>query len=222
MPAEPSAPRSSTDTASADTAVEPVDEATVPVVSGPPVFPPAPAPVFPPAPPVAPPVAAPPVPPAPVVPPTVVAPPVMMAPIPAQSAPPPMPAPTAPLPPVPSAPPPPPAPTEPPKPEKWAGRAQIAGAAAPGQKKAAGPTAPTAMMSRYSDAAETRVAMSNHPGAVAVRPRRRGRFRRFLGAVFALILLVAVPVVSAYVSYKLASGENPFEWPPSMDLSRVF
>jgi hypothetical protein len=31
-----------------------------------------------------------------------------------------------------------------------------------------------------------------------------------------------VPVVSAYVSYKLASGENPFEWPPSMDLSRVF
>jgi hypothetical protein len=106
--------------------------------------------------------------------------------------------------------------------QKWAGRAQLAGAAAPGQKKAAAPTAPTAMMSRYTDAAETRVAMSAQPGMVAVRPRRRGKFRRFLGALFALLLLVAVPVVSAYVSYKLASGENPFEWPPSMDLSRVF
>jgi hypothetical protein len=40
--------------------------------------------------------------------------------------------------------------------------------------------------------------------------------------VFALILLLAVPVVSAYVAYKLSAGENPFEWPPSMDLSRVF
>jgi hypothetical protein len=211
MPAEPSAPTAPADTASVDTAVEPVDEATVPVVSGPPVFPPpAPAPV------------SPPVPPAPVAPAPVGPPPVMMAPVPAQSAPPPMPAPTAPLPPVPAAPPPPPAPAEPPKPEKWAGRAQLAGATAPGQKKAAGPTAPTAMMNRYADAAETRIAMSAQPGAVAVRPRRRGRFRRFLGVLFALILLVAVPVVSAYVSYKLASGENPFEWPPSMDLSRVF
>jgi hypothetical protein len=53
-------------------------------------------------------------------------------------------------------------------------------------------------------------------------PRRRGRVRRFFGALFALLLLLAVPVVSAYVAYKLASGENPFEWPPSMDLSRVF
>jgi hypothetical protein len=35
-------------------------------------------------------------------------------------------------------------------------------------------------------------------------------------------LLLAVPVVSAYVAYKLTLGENPFEWPPSMDLSRVF
>jgi hypothetical protein len=52
--------------------------------------------------------------------------------------------------------------------------------------------------------------------------RRRGRCRRFLGALLALLLVLAVPVVSAYVSYKLASGENPFDWPPSMDLSRVF
>jgi hypothetical protein len=37
-----------------------------------------------------------------------------------------------------------------------------------------------------------------------------------------VLLLIAVPVVSAYVSYKLASGENPFVWPPSMDLSHVF
>ena len=40
MPAEPSAPTSPADT------VDPADEATVPVVSGPPVFPPPPAPVF--------------------------------------------------------------------------------------------------------------------------------------------------------------------------------
>jgi hypothetical protein len=60
------------------------------------------------------------------------------------------------------------------------------------------------------------------PGPYVVIVRRRGRIRRFFGAVFALTLIVSVPVVSAYVSYKLASGENPFEWPPSMDLSRVF
>jgi len=46
--------------------------------------------------------------------------------------------------------------------------------------------------------------------------------RRFFGAILALVLIVAVPVVSAYVAYKLASGQNPFEWPPTMDLSRVF
>jgi hypothetical protein len=38
----------------------------------------------------------------------------------------------------------------------------------------------------------------------------------------ALLLLLAVPVVSAYVAYKLASGENPFDWPPTVDLSHVF
>jgi hypothetical protein len=37
-----------------------------------------------------------------------------------------------------------------------------------------------------------------------------------------LAVILSVPVVSAYVAYKLASGENPFEWPPSMDLSHVF
>jgi hypothetical protein len=36
------------------------------------------------------------------------------------------------------------------------------------------------------------------------------------------LLLIAVPVVSAYVAYKLASDENPFNWPPTVDLSRVF
>jgi len=52
--------------------------------------------------------------------------------------------------------------------------------------------------------------------------RRPGRARRFFGALFAMLLCLAVPVVSAYVSYKLASGENPFEWPPNMDLSNIF
>jgi hypothetical protein len=106
------------------------------------------------------------------------------------------------------------------KPEKWAGRAVIAGAAAPGQKKAAAPTAPTAMMARYPDAA-TQMAPRMAQAPFPVR-RRRGVFRRFFGALFALVLLLAVPVVSAYVAYKLSSGENPFEWPPSMDLSRIF
>jgi hypothetical protein len=52
--------------------------------------------------------------------------------------------------------------------------------------------------------------------------RRRSGARRFFVALLALLLLIAVPVVSAYVSFKLASGENPFVWPPSMDLSHVF
>ncbi len=64
------------------------------------------------------------------------------------------------------------------------------------------------------------------PYGVAYSPyatvRRRGGARRFFGALFALMLCLAVPVVSAYVSYKLASGENPFEWPPRMDLSHIF
>jgi hypothetical protein len=98
----------------------------------------------------------------------------------------------------------------------------LAGASAPGQKKPAAPTAPTAMMARYPDSA-TRMSPPV-PQAAYARParRRKGRIRRFFGALFALILLLAVPVVSAYVAYKLSSGENPFEWPPSMDLSRIF
>jgi hypothetical protein len=67
-----------------------------------------------------------------------------------------------------------------------------------------------------------RPAVLRQPGPYLVVVRRRGRVRRFFGAMFALTLILSVPVVSAYVSYKLASGENPFEWPPSMDLSRVF
>jgi hypothetical protein len=77
------------------------------------------------------------------------------------------------------------------------------------------------MMSRYPEPGATRLGPAI-PLAPARPMKRRGRFRRFLGALFALALLLAVPVVTAYVSYKLASGENPFEWPPSMDLSRIF
>lgn len=106
--------------------------------------------------------------------------------------------------------------------EKWSGRVAVPGAAPPGAKKQPAPVAPTQKMARYEE--PEMVA----PVAVAPRPtvRRRGRakvrIRRFFGALLALLLILAVPVVSAYVSYKLASGENPFEWPPSIDLSQVF
>jgi hypothetical protein len=46
--------------------------------------------------------------------------------------------------------------------------------------------------------------------------------RRFLTAVMSLVLLAAVPVVSAYVAYKLASGENPFQWPPTVNYNDFF
>jgi hypothetical protein len=85
-------------------------------------------------------------------------------------------------------------------PDKWAGRVAVPGSGPSPQPVP--PTAPTMA-----------------PLFVA---RRRSGLRRFLGVIVALILLVAVPVVSAYVSYKLAMGENPFEWPPTMDLSKVF
>jgi hypothetical protein len=77
------------------------------------------------------------------------------------------------------------------------------------------------MMARYPETA-TRMGPSVPGYAAYVERRRKGRIRRFFGAVIALLLLIAVPVVSAYVAYKLSSGENPFEWPPSMDLSRIF
>ena len=77
---------------------------------------------------------------------------------------------------------------------------------------------------------QTQVAQYGNPYGTSVQPvyvpypalRRPGGARRFFGALFAMLLILAVPVVSAYVSYKLASGENPFEWPPRMDLSRIF
>jgi hypothetical protein len=95
----------------------------------------------------------------------------------------------------------------------------VPGAAAPGQKKTAAPTAATQTMDRYAD-----TAVGARTRAPAYRPprRRRSAGRRFFTAVFALLLLVAVPVVSAYVSYKLASGENPFEWPPTVDYDKFF
>lgn len=114
-----------------------------------------------------------------------------------------------------------------PKPEVWAGRAAIPGAAGPEQKKAA-PVAPTQKMARYAEPTPTVMAARPAPPRPAAPPRRpapgrrRGRFRRFLGAVLALLLLLAVPVASAYVAYKLASGENPFEWPPYVDLGQGF
>jgi hypothetical protein len=120
---------------------------------------------------------------------------------------------------------------EPAKPEKWAGRAAVPGAVAPGQKKPAAPTAPTQKMARFSEPTPTVVApratskATPRPGAPlrqAAPRRRRSGLRRFLGAVVALLLLIAVPVASAYVAYKLASDENPFNWPPTVDLSRVF
>jgi hypothetical protein len=62
-----------------------------------------------------------------------------------------------------------------------------------------------------------RVAPAPRPG-----PRKRSATSRFFLAVFALVLLLAVPVVSAYVAYKLASGGNPFEWPPTVDYDQIF
>jgi hypothetical protein len=121
-----------------------------------------------------------------------------------------------------------PAPAEPPKPAKWEGRVMVPGAAAPGQKKAAGPVAPTAVMAQYAQSGATAIQRGvpprpSAPAPLPARPRRRSSGgRRFFVALFALILILAVPVVSAYVSYKLASGENPFVWPPTMDLSHTF
>ena len=105
----------------------------------------------------------------------------------------------------------------------------VPGASAPGQKKKAAPTTPTHLMARQDTAVEARPAGLRAPGPATRTPapyrpprRRRSLLRRFVTAIISLVLILAVPVVSAYVSYKLASGENPFEWPPSMDLSRVF
>jgi hypothetical protein len=123
------------------------------------------------------------------------------------------------------------------------GRVIVPGAVAPGQKpKAPAPSAPTRMLDRVGDtaaAAPTAPARRPAPPRPAPPPRPvparqarpvpaprrrrgRGRLRRALTAMFALFLLAAVPVVSAYVSYKLASGENPFQWPPTVDYDLVF
>jgi hypothetical protein len=136
--------------------------------------------------------------------------------------------PTAPLAPtVPTAPS---APAAPAPPSKVAGRVIVPGATAPGQKKKAAPTTPTHLMARQDTAVEPRqTAAPRAPAQAPYRPaparpprRRRSAFRRFVTAIIALVLVVAVPVVSAYVSYKLASGENPFEWPPTVDYDSFF
>jgi hypothetical protein len=124
----------------------------------------------------------------------------------------------------------PPAPAAPPPPEKWAGRVIVPGASAPGQKKKAAPTTPTHLMARQDTAVEARPAGPRAPGPATRAPapyrpprrRRRSLFRRFVTAIISLVLILAVPVVSAYVSYKLASGENPFEWPPTVDYDSFF
>jgi hypothetical protein len=92
----------------------------------------------------------------------------------------------------------------------------VPGAAGPGARKAAGPVAQTRTLGRYPGPRP--VTTSPHP--TLRRPRSGGR--RFFVALLAALLILAVPVVSAYVSYKLTSGENPFQWPPTMDLSKVF
>jgi hypothetical protein len=101
----------------------------------------------------------------------------------------------------------------------------VPGASAPGQKKAPAPTAPTQKIARYADATALAPRPPRAPGArrPAPRPgRRRSGARRFFGALLALVLILAVPVISAYVSYKLTEGGSPFEWPPTMDLSNIF
>jgi hypothetical protein len=119
-----------------------------------------------------------------------------------------------------------PPPASPPAPEKWAGRVVVPGATAPGQKKAAAPTEPTQHMARLESAPT--VLAPRAPGLRAPAgyrpPRQRGRRRgrRALIALFALVLLIAVPVTSAYVAYKLTAGENPFEWPPTVDYDKIF
>jgi hypothetical protein len=128
------------------------------------------------------------------------------------------------------------APAQPPPPAKVAGRVIVPGASAPGQKKKAAPTTPTHVMARQDTAVEARPAGLRSPRPVTRAPgpatrspapyrpprRRRSLVRRFVTALVALVLILAVPVVSAYVSYKLASGENPFEWPPTVDYDSFF
>ena len=113
------------------------------------------------------------------------------------------------------------APAAEPQPEKWAGRVAVPGAATPGQRKPAPPTTPTQYMPSYSEPGATalapRVAQAPRPA-----PKRRSGASRFFLALLALVLLLAVPVVSAYVAYKLASGGNPFEWPPTVDYDQIF
>jgi hypothetical protein len=123
------------------------------------------------------------------------------------------------------------APASTPAPDKVSARVIIPGASAPGQRKTPGPVAQTAKLYEPTRAFEPVRAPAAAPRPVATQAtlprgvpaarRRRRRGRRFLTAVLAVVLVLAVPVVSAYVAYKLASGENPFQWPPSMDLSKV-
>jgi hypothetical protein len=106
---------------------------------------------------------------------------------------------------VPAQPVPAPAPQPPPqRPATWAARAAVPGAAPPGARKNVGVTQ---TIVRY-------IGVGPAPG--------RSEARRFFAALLSVLLILAVPLVSAYVSYKLASGENPFEWPPTVDLSHVF
>ncbi len=115
--------------------------------------------------------------------------------------------------------------------EKWAGRVILPREQPPGQRgRPAPPPAPTRTMTRVTTRiteampparrGDPRSAQSPPPPPPP--PARRGRLRRFVLALVAVGLLLAVPVVSAYVAFKLTSGENPFEWPPSIDYEKVF
>jgi hypothetical protein len=115
----------------------------------------------------------------------------------------------------------PPAPVEAPPPPRISGRVIVPGARGPGQSKPAGPTAPTRAMARYRDPAGAPGRPPARPMPRRGAPGRRER-RRWVTALFAILLLIAVPVVSAYVAYKLTAGESPFEWPPTVDYDTIF
>jgi hypothetical protein len=117
-------------------------------------------------------------------------------------------------------------PVEPPPPPRISGRVIVPGARGPGQPKPAGPTAPTQSMARYRDQTG-RAPAPGRPGTAARPAPGRGlpaprERRRWVTALLAIVLLIAVPVVSAYVAYKLTAGESPFEWPPTVDYDTIF
>jgi hypothetical protein len=140
-------------------------------------------------------------------------------------------------------------PPEPPKPAKSVGRVIVPDAAPPGRrKKRAGPVAPTQPIPRYAPggasvgpprvaspvgrdgASLARPGQPPRPTGVPVGPPRRSPTpayapprrsggRRFLTALLLIVLLVGVPVVAAYLAFKISSGEPIF--PIQVDWNRI-